>query len=87
MNALFGKKKKDPPKVDMMQTIETLNEQVENINMRIKKMEKESEQDKLTAVQKGKKGDKSGAIIALKKSKMKAGEIAKLEGQALLIEQ
>ena len=44
-------------------------------------MEREVEQNKLEAVQKGKKGDKSGAIIALKKSKMKAGEIAKLEGQ------
>ena len=87
MNALFGKKKKEAPKVDVGQTVETLNNTVENIAMRIKKMEKEVEQNKLEAVTKGKKGDKSGAIIALKKSKMKAGEIAKLEGQQLIIEQ
>ena len=38
---LFGAKKEEPKQINVASTQERLNNQVENINMRIKKMEHE----------------------------------------------
>lgn len=57
-----------------------MGQKIEDINMRCKKMERESGELKQLAVQKKKNGDNRGAIVALKKSKMYEKELAKMEG-------
>ena len=61
--------------------------QIENIDMRIKKLENDSNSYKKMAIEKKKAGDSRGAVIALRKSKMYEKELAKLEGQSMMMEQ
>lgn len=55
--------------------------------MRIKELENDVSAHKKLAVEKKKAGDSRGAVIALRKSKMYDKELAKLEGQSMMIEQ
>ena len=89
---LFGSKA-DPKKpqaqapVDTQSTIQKMQSQIENIDLRIKKLENDATSYKKLAVEKKKNGDSRGAVIALRKSKMYDKELAKLEGQSMMIEQ
>ena len=55
--------------------------------MRTKKIENEMTNYKKEAIEKKKKGDSKGALLSLKKMKMREKEVAKLEGQSIMIEQ
>ena len=55
--------------------------------MRIKKIEHDVATQKKIAMEKNAKKDKRGALAALRKSKMYEKELAKLEGQAVMLEQ
>ena len=55
--------------------------------MRIKKIEHDVAQQKKLAIEKNAKKDKRGALAALRKSKMYEKELAKLEGQSVMLEQ
>ena len=87
---LFGAKpaaaKKEAP-VNIEGASEKLRNQIENIEMRKKKVENDQNKFKAAAMEKFKKGDKAGAALAMKKMKMKEKEILKLEGQELVLEQ
>ena len=67
--------------------LENLVTEIDKIDIRIKKLEHEVAQKKKEAIEKGKKGDKRGAVTALKTSKMKDAEIIKNEGMKLMMEQ
>ena len=88
---LFGSKADAKPAqaapVDTQGTIQKMQGQIENIDMRIKKIENDANSYKKLAVEKKKAGDSRGAVIALRKSKMYDKELAKLEGQSMMIEQ
>jgi charged multivesicular body protein 4 len=68
-------------------TINKMQEQIENIEMRIKKLDNDQQVYKKQALEKSKAGDKRAAVIALRKSKMFEKELAKLEGQQMMMEQ
>ena len=78
---LFGAKKKPEAEIDAGATSAKLQEQVENIEMRIKKIENDAKDLKGQALAKMKAGDKRGAGFLLRKSKMGEKELLKLEGQ------
>lgn len=86
---LFGAKPEAPKqaKVDVTATNEKLSAQVENIEMRTKKIENDVLKFKQLAIEKKKKNDTRGAVQALRKAKMYEKELAKLEGQAMMLEQ
>jgi hypothetical protein len=88
---LFGSKADAKPQaaapVDTQATSQKMQTQIENIDMRIKKLENDATNYKKIAVEKKKNGDSRGAVIALRKSKMYDKELAKLEGQSMMIEQ
>ena len=81
-----GKPQQQAP-VDAQATIKKMQDQIENIDMRIKKLENDSGMYKKQAIEKKKAGDSRGAVIALRKSKMYEKELAKLEGQSMMMEQ
>ena len=78
---MFGAKKKEAPQVAIAGVRDKLSTNVENIELRIKKMEHDYKTKKLEAVQKAKNKDKRGAMFTLKRAKQIEKEIAKLEGQ------
>ena len=85
-----GQPKKEEAKADpaaVQATIEKMNSQIENITMRIKKLENDQTEYKNQALQLTKAGKKREAVIALRKSKMYEKELAKLEGQQMMMEQ
>ena len=55
--------------------------------MRIKKIENDVAALKKQAIEKKKKKDDRGAIAALRKAKMYEKELAKLEGQSMMLDQ
>ena len=55
--------------------------------MRTKKIENDQMKLKKMALEKGKKGDKNGAMMALRRSKMQEKELQKLQGQMITLEQ
>mmetsp|Transcript_34264 Transcript_34264/g.52528 ORF Transcript_34264/g.52528 Transcript_34264/m.52528 type:complete len:90 (+) Transcript_34264:15-284(+) len=87
-SSLFGANKKPQPQgpVDVTAAKGKLEEQVENISLRMKKVENDINEMKKMAVEKGRKKDKRGAIQALRKSKMMEKELGKLEGQQIMLE-
>jgi hypothetical protein len=88
--SLFGAKKEAPKAKaapDIVGAQDKLQTQVENIDMRIKKIENDVGALKKQAVEKKKKKDDRGAIAALRKAKMYEKELAKLEGQSMMLEQ
>ena len=64
-----------------------MTEQCSIVDKRIKVLEKKTQDLKTTAVQKKKAGDTRGALLALKQSKMQEKELAKLDGQSMMLEQ
>ena len=85
---LFGadKKKTAAPVVNVTAANEKLNGQIENIEMRIKKLENDQQAHKKLAVEKARKGDKKGGALMLRKAKMVEAELVKLEGQSIILE-
>lgn len=75
------------PKVDPIETIAKLNQQCEVVNKRIKVLENRTADLKNEAVTKNKAGDKRGALLAMKNMKMQEKELAKLDGQSMMLEQ
>ena len=76
-----------PAPVDPGQTIERLENQCETIGKRIVVMENKIKDAKTTALAKKKAGDQRGAVMALKSMKMYEGELTKLDGQQIMLEQ
>ena len=75
------------PQINPDQTLERLEGQCSTIEKRIKVMENQIKDAKATALAKKKAGDIRGATLALKKMKMYEGEITKLDGQQMMLEQ
>ena len=87
---LFGKSQPVPqaaPKIDPQETIAALNKQCDVINKRIKVLEAKSDDLKQTAIAKKKAGDIRGATLAMKQYKMNTNELAKLDGQQIILEE
>ena len=87
---LFGKSQPVPqaaPKIDPQETIAALNKQCDVINKRVKVLEAKSDDLKQTAIAKKKAGDIRGATLAMKQYKMNTNELAKLDGQQIILEQ
>ena len=87
---LFGKSPQpvvQAPKIDPQETIAALNKQCDVITKRIKVLETKSEDLKQTAIAKKKAGDIRGATLAMKQYKMNTNELAKLDGQQIILEQ
>ena len=63
-----------------METNSKLADQVENIQMRIKKIENDITKYKKEALMKKQKKDDRGAVAALRRAKMVEKELTKLEG-------
>ena len=72
---------------DPSQTIERLENQCATIEKRIKVMENKIKDAKAQAVTKKRAGDQRGAIMALKNMKMYEGELTKLDGQQIMLQQ
>ena len=72
---------------DPSETIERLENQCATIEKRIKVMENRIKDAKAQAVNKKRAGDQRGAIMALKTLKMYEGELTKLDGQQIMLEQ
>ena len=87
---LFGKSPQpvvQAPKIDPQETIAALNKQCDVITKRIKVLETKSDDLKQTAIAKKKAGDIRGATLAMKQYKMNTNELAKLDGQQIILEQ
>ena len=78
---------KQPAQVDPSVTIDKLEQQCENINKRIKVYENKIKDAKADALAKKKAGNQRGAILAMKQMKMFEGELTKLDGQQIMLEQ
>ena len=76
-----------PQNIDPTATIERLEQQCEQIEKRIVVINNKVKDAKALALQKNKAGDKRGALLALKQSKMYEGELSKLDGQQIMLEQ
>ena len=92
MRALFGGAPKkqaqvDKPAPDKKLTMQNLSDQIDKLEQRINKLEKDKAEKKQEALERKKRGDDRGAVSALKISKMKDAEMIKLEGMKLMIEQ
>lgn len=91
MKKLFGigggKPAPQQPKADPLETIAKLNEQCDTVQKRIKVLENRTAELKNTAIQKKKAGDTRGALMAMKNMKMQEKELAKLDGQSIMLEQ
>ena len=72
---------------DPAQTIERLENQCATIEKRVKVMENKIKDAKAQALAKKKAGDQRGAVMALKAMKMYEGELTKLDGQQIMLEQ
>ena len=89
-NKLFGSggaPKQQAPTVNAEAAQNGLDNQIENIQMRVKKLEKDKENYTNQARTKAKAGDKRAAGMMLKKRKMVDTDLVKLEGMLLTMEQ
>ena len=86
---VFGAKPKEAPKpkIDPVEQINKLSAAIENLEKRQKVVQNKSDDLKKMAMEKNKKGDKQGALMALKKSKMYEPELKKIDGQMMALEQ
>lgn len=87
---LFGKRKTaDPPKAqsDPVATINMLKSNLDTIEKREEHINTKMEMVVKEAKQKMAKKDKNGALFCLKRKKMYEGEVAKLQGARLTLEQ
>lgn len=76
-----------PAPIDPAQTLQRLEVQCEQISKRIMVVDNKIKDAKATALAKKKAGDQRGALMAMKQMKMYEGEITKLEGQSIMLEQ
>ena len=76
-----------PQVQDPDKAITQLETQCETIGKRIVVMENKIKDAKATALAKKKAGDQRGAILAMKQMKMYEGEVTKLDGQQIMLEQ
>ncbi len=76
-----------PQVQDPDKAITQLEGQCETIGKRIVVMENKIKDAKATALAKNKAGDKRGALLAMKQMKMYEGEVTKLDGQQIMLEQ
>ena len=88
---LFGGSKEPvkaaPPKVDVQASIQNLSEQTEKIEKRQKVLEVKMNDLKKSAIEKKQKGNTKGALMDMKQMKMREKEIAKLDGQMLVLQE
>lgn len=85
---LFGKKKEkklNPEQV--LKSMEGLRKTIDDISKRSQVLQNKAQNEMREALQKKKTGDKSGALICLKRRKLYESEIAKLEGARMNLEQ
>ena len=88
MSRLFGKKKEqklNPEQV--LQSLEALRKTIDDISKRSQVLQNKAHNEMKDALQRKKQGDKSGALIALKRKKLYESEIGKLEGARMNLEQ
>ena len=90
---IFGKIEPTDPKIDPQETIaaldkqiNALDKQINAINKRIKVLEAKSDDLRQTAIAKKKAGDIRGAFLVMKQYKMNTKELAKLDGQQIILE-
>ena len=76
-----------PVPQDPAGTINRLDEQIATIEKRVKVMETKIKDAKANALAKKKAGDQRGAMMALKQMKMYEGELTKLDGQQVMLNQ
>ena len=85
---LFGKKK--DPKMNqeqVLKSMESLRKTIEDISKRSQVLQNKASNEMKEALNRKKLGDKSGALICLKRKKLYEGEIGKLEGARMNLEQ
>jgi charged multivesicular body protein 4A/B len=85
---LFGKKKE--PKLNpeaVLKSMEGLRKTIDDIGKRSQVLQNKAQNEMKEALQKKKIGDKSGALICLKRRKLYESEIGKLEGARMNLEQ
>lgn len=85
---LFGKKK--DPKMNqeqVLKSMEGLRKTIEDISKRSQVLQNKASNEMKEALNRKKLGDKSGALICLKRKKLYEGEIGKLEGARMNLEQ
>mmetsp|Transcript_2407 Transcript_2407/g.2238 ORF Transcript_2407/g.2238 Transcript_2407/m.2238 type:complete len:222 (+) Transcript_2407:2-667(+) len=86
---LFGhkKKKRAMGQEEVLKTIESLRKTLDDITKRGVLLQNKAQNEMQMALQRKKLGDRNGALICLKRKKMYEGEIAKLEGSRMNLEQ
>ena len=85
---MFGSKPEAPkaaPVIDVQSSIVALQDQTEKIEKRQKVLEVKMNDLKKSAVQKKTAGNTKGALMDMKQMKMREKEIAKLDGQMLVL--
>lgn len=85
---LFGKKK--DPKMNqeqVLKSMESLRKTIEDISKRSQVLQNKASNEMKDALNRKKLGDRSGALICLKRKKLYEGEIGKLEGARMNLEQ
>ena len=88
MSRLFGKKKEQKLNPEQVQkSLEVLRKTVDDISKRSQVLQNKAQNEMKDALQRKKQGDKSGALIALKRKKLYESEIGKLEGARMNLEQ
>ena len=88
MSRLFGKKKEQKLNPDqVMQSLDALRKTIDDISKRSQVLQNKAHNEMKDALQRKKQGDKSGALIALKRKKLYESEIGKLEGARMNLEQ
>ena len=84
---LFGAKEQPKaPVVNVENSREKLDTQIDHIDMRLKKLENDQAEFRSQAIAKAKAGDKKKAAMLRRKSKMVENELVKLEGQQIILE-
>lgn len=88
MSRLFGKKKEQKMNPEqVLKSLESLRKTIDDISKRSQVLQNKAQNEMKEALQRKKLGDKSGALIALKRKKLYEGEIGKLEGARMNLEQ
>ena len=85
---LFGKKK--DPKMNqeqVLKSMESLRKTIDDIAKRSQVLQNKASNEMKEALVRKKQGDRSGALICLKRKKLYEGEIGKLEGARMNLEQ
>ena len=89
---LFGGNKNkqvvtQPQMDDPSLVLDKLENQCTMIQKRCKVTENKIKEAKVEALSKKKNGDQRGAVLSLKRMKMLEGELTKLDGQQIMLEQ